>query len=62
LKLRVNYISAKEEGFWEQWYDDGSKKSKSNFKNGVKQGEEIIWNRDGSERYKRNYINGKIIK
>jgi len=59
---QVEYESGKEHGLWQQWYENGQQKSKSEWVSGEKHGLEWTWDSDGNLLSKDHYQNGKIIQ
>lgn len=58
--LKAIYTKGKLDGYKNEWYKNGNKKSEKNYKNGLAIGEHIYYNIDGSILNKETFSNGSI--
>jgi antitoxin component YwqK of YwqJK toxin-antitoxin module len=59
--LEVHYKDGREDGLFTLFYDNGTKRSESNFVRGEKVGYETYWERNGDVKSKTLYKDNKPV-
>ena len=55
-------VEQKKEGLVKEYYDSGVLKSETNYKNGKKDGAEVIYDENGRMEYTSKYVKGEMVR
>jgi len=58
-QIQTNYVDDKEDGVWNQWYENGQLKLEAHYQAGQEHGMFTQWYENGQKRLEANFIHGK---
>ena len=59
MKSRGNYKDGRQDGVYEEWYENGQPKGQVNYKDGKREGKQCWWDESGELQYWGNFKNDK---